>query len=290
MKKIIILIFILCALTIDFAIAESIEFKPKHVGVVSMMGSNATLVTTGPLVFNIAQKKIAANDWGVNSLIENEIVKVLDRMGVKSKVLSFTDEEKQSARQSLQEVKVFEKIRREEKLANLVSMAKSEGLDSLIIFSPRRVPIPQTKQWLEGYGILYRVDSYYPNRPVGAYFRGGALLIDVKNHGVFNGLYIGPGALIGVKKVLTEQEKEQLKIEFEKNNMDEYEPEEYEEILSNILNPPHHTFETYTNVSEVDRNEIIKNFRKELARTIAFHFSKIFKKELIPAWEDEDAE
>ena len=287
MKKVIITFAVFTYFGFSCSIyAETISFQPKYIGVSSMMGDTATLESTGMLIFDLSEKQVNASDWGVDSTVKETVVETLKKMNIKTELILFPKEEKQQIIDSLRGAKYFNKIERNEQLSSLVSFATSKGMDGLLIIIPSPFQYPNSKLVLEGYGVLYIPDNYYPNKPSGSYFFATAYLVDVANHGIFKLSSVSAGAKLGVEKVLTEEDKRKIKEEFDRKYADS-EEEDLDWKLQDAMKLPHHTMDTFKEISDSDRQQIVSNLRGVLKQNLGMIIPKLFEKKIVSSWGDE---
>jgi hypothetical protein len=265
---------------------ETVEFRPKFVGIATIMGTDATLESTGMTKFEINEKSIDATDWHVDSILKQEITNAVDNMGIKTEVVSLPDNEKEEIAKVLSKLRYFETVKPVGSLKPLIKLAQSKGMDSLLVVIPRAAQIPNTSQILEGYGILYISDRYYLNRPLSIYLHGSAYLIDVGKRGIFKTGHMGAGARINLKKKLTADEKRKIKLKVEEEYADS-EGEDLDWILEDMLNVPHHTMSTYSELPESEKKKIISLLQDSIKSNTKKIIPKLFDKEIVTAWEDD---
>ena len=251
-----------------------------------MIKNTATLESTGFLVIDMSEKTVNAADWQLNTTVETAAVNSLAKMGMKAEPVSFSDEDKKQLLDSLPGEKYFQKTKRNEKLASVISLANSKGMDGMLVIVPASFQYPNSKLILEGYGILYITDNYYPNRPLHSYFYAAAYLIDVKSHGIFKLSLVGGGAKIELKRELTEEEKREIKRDFDLKYADS-EEDDLDWKLKDAMKKPHHMMSTFKDISDNDKQQIISELKSVLETNIAKVIPTLFEKKPIAAWEDD---
>jgi len=287
MKKIITIYAVfLCFSFNSFAYAERITFHPKFIGISTMMGNTATLESTGMLITDLSEQKVKADHWRIDSIVEETVIDTVTKMKIKAETINFTDKEKQNIINTLRGAKYFNKTKRNEDLSTLVSLATSKGMDGLLIIIPTPFQFPNSKLVLEGYGVLYIPDNYYPTKPSSSYFYAAAYLIDVKNHGIFKLALVGAGAKFALERILTEEDKRNIKEEFDRKYADS-EEEDLDWILQDAMKLPHHTMDTFKDISDIDKKLIVSNLTDVLENNINKIIPTLFEKEIVSAWDDE---
>lgn len=275
------------------AFGEVAEFRPKHVGVISLLDSDAQLVATAQVIDEM-ERTVSADDWAIDSFVAGLIKQVLhSELQIESETISMSSALKDNVFSVLPDLPYWEigsldKVKYEEKLAKLVSFARSQNMDGLLLVLPREAKLYKGPYFNAGYGVAYVPHRYYLNTPQITFFYAAIYLVDVENQGLFNVEKVNfYSSRMDMKKVLSNEDREQIKKEFDRKYEDS-EDEDLDWILEDMMDPPHHTIKTFESIKPSDRKIFEAKIKDSIKGNLRTSILELFNKKITPSWIEED--
>jgi hypothetical protein len=227
--------------------SDSSGENKKTIAIVTMAGSEALLykASTSQKVF------VDASSWEIENQLKSDTIKFLNIVAEKSNEFNYIPiipQLNDSVRKKIYEVYHDDSVEYEEDEAKAISDLLEDQYDRLLLMIREEGEL--------GYGVLYQGRDY---RTI---FRAFANLkivyYDLKDHKKLSisDYCCGSQRLSLIARPISDAERENITANFKSDYLDKLEFGEEEE-LSTLLEPkPHHTFRTYEETSEADKEYI----------------------------------